>query len=93
MKNLDGLKSWQDQCFTMNQQARDDLALWLQCIRPNGGSSMLIDAIRRAYLYQPKQIVILTDAVLDMKPSNIFSVSVPAFSISFDIFALIIDNN
>lgn len=32
----------------MNQLARDDLSLWLQCIRPYGGSNM-IDALRKAW--------------------------------------------
>ena len=26
----DGIKTWQDQCYSMNNHARDDLSLWLQ---------------------------------------------------------------
>merc|ERR1719187_2468581 len=59
---------WQDQCFGMNCQARDDLSLWLQCIRPYGGSSTLSDAIRKSFLYSPKQIVIITDATFEIAP-------------------------
>ena len=59
--------------YNMNSQARDDLSLWLQCIRPYGGSSQLIDSIRRAYRYTPKHIVVITDGMTDMKPANLHS--------------------
>ena len=70
---LDGIKVWQDQMYNMNSQARDDLSLWLQCIRPYGGSSQIIDSIRRAYRYTPKHIVVITDGMTDMKPANLHS--------------------
>lgn len=69
----DGLKVWQDQMYSMNSQARDDLSLWLQCIRPYGGSSRLIDSIRRAFLYSPRHIIVITDGMTDMKSSNLHS--------------------
>ena len=66
---------WQDQCYGMNCQARDDLSLWLQCIRPYGGSSTLSDAIRKAFLSSPKQIVIITDATFEIAPDLFYQVN------------------
>jgi len=68
----DGIKVWQNQCYAMNQLARDDLSLWLQCIRPYGGSNM-IDALRKAYLFNPKHIVIITDGIFELKPFNVYT--------------------
>ena len=58
----------------MNAHARDDLNLWLQCIRTYGGSSMLTEAIRKSFLYKPKQIVVLTDGIFEISPELLYQV-------------------
>lgn len=68
----DGIKVWQQQCYAMNAHARDDLNLWLQCIRTYGGSSMLTEAIRKSFLYKPKQIVVLTDGIFEISPELLY---------------------
>jgi hypothetical protein len=76
MDILDGIKSWQRGPYAMNPQAKDDLSLWLQCIRPYGGSSMLTDAIRNSTLHNPQNIVVITDGMFEMTPDILYQVSI-----------------
>jgi len=35
---------------------------------------MIIDAVRKAFLFKPKQIVILTDGIFEMSPQLLYQV-------------------
>ena len=72
--DLDGVKSWQSSCYAMNNAACDDLALWMKCVRPNGGTSELSHGIRTALLSRPSRIVIVSDGEFELAPETIFQV-------------------
>ncbi|CAG5099553.1 Oidioi.mRNA.OKI2018_I69.XSR.g16578.t1.cds [Oikopleura dioica] len=68
----DGVKSWQSSCYAMNNAACDDLALWMKCLRPNGGTSELSHGIRTALLSRASRIVIVSDAEFELAPETVF---------------------